>query len=78
MEDAPLPPVEIPVAAVDRETLTALVQEFVLREGTDYGAVEATLQAKIEQVLRQLDRGTIKLFFEPATETVTIVDPKFK
>lgn len=66
-------PVEIPVSSIDRETLTDIVEQFVLREGTDYGAVEVTLSKKVEQILKQLDKGDTKLYFDPETESVTLI-----
>lgn len=66
-------PVEIPVSAVAPETLAGIVEEFVLREGTDYGAIEVSLSAKVSQVLKQIERGDTKIFFDPETESVTLV-----
>lgn len=68
----PIPPVEIPLSAVPEDTVRAIIEEFVLREGTDYGAVEAQLATKIDQVMAQLKRGDAKLYFDPETESVTL------
>ena len=40
--DKPLPPIEVPREKISGEILSALIEEFILREGTDYGAVEVT------------------------------------
>jgi uncharacterized protein YheU (UPF0270 family) len=50
-----------------------VVESFVLREGTDYGAYETSLDAKVAQVLLQLRRGQAQLTFDPATESVNVV-----
>ena len=71
--ETPAEPVEIPLTAVDRDTLSKIVEEFVLREGTDYGAQEVSLEAKVAQVLKSLDKGHTKLFFDPESESVTLV-----
>jgi len=65
----------IPVAPDDLEpdTLRAVVESFVLREGTDYGAHETSLDAKVAQVLLQLRRGQAQITFDPATESVNVV-----
>jgi len=65
----------IPVAPDDLEpdTLRAVVESFVLREGTDYGAHETSLDAKVAQVLLQLRRGQAQITFDPATESVHVV-----
>jgi uncharacterized protein YheU (UPF0270 family) len=55
------------------ETLRALVEEFVSRDGTDYGAVERSLEEKVADVMRQLERGEAHIVFDPESETVTIV-----
>ncbi len=55
------------------DTLRAVVESFVLREGTDYGLHEVSLEAKVEQVLGQLRRGEAHITFDPATESVNVV-----
>jgi uncharacterized protein len=55
------------------ETLRAVIESFVLREGTDYGLHETSLDAKVAQVLTQLRTGKAHIVFDPATESVTIV-----
>ena len=64
--------VEIPVGELAPETLQALVESFVLREGTEYGAHEVTLASKVAQVIRQLQRGEARIVFDPDSETVDI------
>jgi uncharacterized protein len=50
-----------------------VVESFVLREGTDYGAREYSLAEKVEHVMRQLRRGEARIVFQSETGTVTIV-----
>jgi uncharacterized protein YheU (UPF0270 family) len=64
--------VEVPAAELAPETLQALVESFVLREGTEYGVHEVPLATKVAQVLRQLQRGEARIVFDPATESVDI------
>lgn len=74
--DAPtelLPPVDVPLEALSADTLDSLMESFILREGTDYGSVEVSLQAKKDQIARQLKRGDIKITFDPNTETVSFM-----
>lgn len=73
MENEILPPIEVPAESLDKETLNAVIESFILREGTDYGAVEVELDAKMIQVQKQLQRGHIKLVFDPNTESVTLM-----
>jgi uncharacterized protein YheU (UPF0270 family) len=66
-------PVEIPYQKLAPEILRALVEEFITREGTDYGLEEKTLEDKVSDVMRQLERGDAKIVFELETETANIV-----
>ncbi len=55
------------------QALEALIDEFILREGTDYGVREIDLQTKREQVARQIERQQIVILFDPALETTTLL-----
>ncbi len=72
-DDAPPEPVEVPFAEVSPEALRGLVESFVLREGTDYGEREYSLEQKVGHVMLQLERGEAQVVFDPQTESVTIV-----
>ncbi|MEZ9621527.1 YheU family protein [Vibrio sp. 10N.222.55.A3] len=62
----------IPWQDIAPETLENLIKEFVLREGTDYGDVEVSLQNKIDQVKHQLASGEVRIVFSELHETVDI------
>jgi len=51
-----------------------LVEEFVTRDGTDYGDSEVSLEQKTTRVIRMLDKGDIVIVFDAATESCTIVN----
>jgi uncharacterized protein YheU (UPF0270 family) len=55
------------------EALRGLIEEFVTRDGTDYGAVERSVEEKIAQVTAQLASGEVRLVFDPDTQTANIV-----
>lgn len=65
--------VEIPPDQLSSEALRALVEEFVTRDGTDYGAVERSVEEKIAAVFAQLESGEARLVFDPETETANVV-----
>jgi uncharacterized protein YheU (UPF0270 family) len=67
------PPVTVPLDRLDPDTLRRLAEAFVTRDGTDYGATEPSLDAKVDDVLRQLRRGEAAVVYDPESETVTIV-----
>jgi uncharacterized protein len=71
-DDEPAPPVAVPHGELDSGTLRRLVESFVLREGTDYGAVEYSLEQKVAHVMAELERGEAQVLFDPNTESVTI------
>ena len=73
MDEEPQDAVEIPHRDLSAEALRGVVESFVLREGTDYGEREVSLEQKIAQVIRQLERGEARLIFDPNSETVDIV-----
>jgi uncharacterized protein YheU (UPF0270 family) len=71
--DAEAAPIRLAPDDLEPDTLRAVIESFVLREGTDYGANETSLEDKVAQVLKQLRRGDAHISFDPATESVNIV-----
>jgi uncharacterized protein len=66
-------PVEVPHTALEKELLRAVIESFVLREGTDYGERELSLDDKVRRVERLLERGDARIVFDPRTESVDVV-----
>ncbi len=66
-------PIRVPPDDLEPDTLGAVIESFVLREGTDYGMHETPLEAKVAQVLILLRRGEAHITFDPATESVNVV-----
>lgn len=66
-------PVEVPHGELSADALRGVVEAFVLREGTDYGARDVPHDTKVDQVIRQLERGEARILFDPVTESVDIV-----
>ena len=65
--------IKIPYDQLSPEALHGIVEEFVTRDGTDYGEVEVPLETKVAQVMSQLKSGTAVIVFEQETETCTIM-----
>lgn len=65
---------KIPHQQLSPQALQTLVEEFVSRDGTDYGNVEISLEEKTTQVIRMLDKGDVVILFDTATEGFTIVN----
>ena len=73
MSEAPQEPVTVPHRELSPQALRGLVESSVLREGTDYGEREFSLEQKVAHVLRQLDEGDAQVLFDPESESVQIV-----
>jgi len=63
---------QIPWNALSKQALEGLVEEFVLREGTEYGATDVSLPEKRRQVMAQLKQGLAQIVFDPDTQTTSI------
>jgi uncharacterized protein YheU (UPF0270 family) len=68
----PPTPIEVPISDLSEDALRGVVESFVNREGTDYGAVERTLEQKVADVMRQLESGHARLIFDTETESIQI------
>lgn len=64
---------EIPWQQLDPETLTNVLESFVLREGTDYGEEEKSLAEKVADVRAQLARNEVILVYSELHETITLM-----
>lgn len=67
------PAVEIPPEMLSPDALTGVIENYVLREGTDYGPREFTREEKVNHVRAQLDRKEAWIVFDPDTQSVTLV-----
>ena len=73
MEEEAPQPVVVPYTELAPDLLHAVVESYVLREGTDYGEREFSLQEKVAHVIGQLKRGEARIVFDPDTESVSII-----
>ncbi len=62
----------IPYTKLSEKALKAIIEEYITREGTEYGVKEYTFEQKIEQIRQQLLQGEIKINFDPETETCNL------
>ena len=63
----------IPLDQLSHETLTAIIEGFILREGTEYGTEEVSKEAKISQVKKQLEQGSAVLVYSELHESINIL-----
>lgn len=64
---------KIPYDQLSPVALQGVIEEFVTRDGTDYGEIEVSFETKISQVLGQLKLGKVVIVFDQKTETCTIL-----
>jgi uncharacterized protein YheU (UPF0270 family) len=63
----------VPHTELSEDALRGVVESFVLREGTEYGEKDFSLDQKLAHVIRQLERGEAQIVFDPGSETIDIV-----
>jgi uncharacterized protein len=71
-----LPPVEISPEAISTDILNAIIENFIAREGTDYGWEETAHATKLDQISRNIKKGQIRIVFDPNSESVTLITEK--
>lgn len=55
--------VVVPAAALSLHALNGLIEQYVLREGTEYGARDYSLEEKVRRVHKQLDAGKVLIVY---------------
>jgi uncharacterized protein len=72
---------KIPVNKLSPEALQGVINEFISRDGTDYGEMEVSPETNFRQVKDKLETGSAVLIFDDETETTNIFlanDPVLK
>lgn len=64
---------KIPWRALDPDTLTRLIEQFVLMEGTEYGERDYSLEEKVAQVKTQLAQGKATIVWSELHQQAHIV-----
>jgi len=52
--------------------LNGIIEDFVTREGTEYGTQDVTLKIKVMQVKAQLEKNQVVINFDPETQSCSI------
>jgi uncharacterized protein len=63
---------KIPVSKLSPEALQGVIEEFISREGTDYGDMEVSPKTIFMQVKQKLETGKAVLIFDDEQETTNI------
>lgn len=64
---------KIPHVALSPESLRGIIEEFVTREGTEYGIRDYSLEEKVNQILQKLDTKEVAIEYDPDTQTCNLV-----
>ena len=64
---------KIPYTELSQEALLGVVDAFILREGTDYGHEEVTIDQKRSRVLSMLQSGEAEIVFYQESDHIDIV-----
>lgn len=62
----------MPLSSLSEEAALAVLESFVLREGTDYGA-ELTLEAKVLRLKKQIEAKKALLVYDPGTDSISFL-----
>ena len=65
--------INVPISDISAEALTGLLEEYVSRDGTDYGEVEVSIDEKTKALHKQLEMGELLILFDPKTQELDIV-----
>ena len=63
----------IPPESLSEEALQGVLEEFISRDGTDYGELELSLESKVARLKPQVMRGEVLIVFDDALECVTLM-----
>ena len=70
--------VKVPWNKLSQEALLGLIEEFITREGTDYGLRELSLDEKTTQAMNRIKNSSILIIFDEASELCQLIDAKDK
>jgi hypothetical protein len=73
LASAPEQGVEVPYEQLEPETLVRLIEEFVTRDGTNWGDLDGALEKKVGQVMDQLRNKKAKVVFDLTSQTANII-----
>jgi uncharacterized protein YheU (UPF0270 family) len=66
--------IKIPLDSISPDALAGIIEDYITREGTDYGHHAYSFTDKCSQVMAALTSGKAVITFDPVTATTTIVE----
>lgn len=68
--------IEVDYRDLTPEALRGLIEEFITREGTEYGLREVSLDDKVRDIERQLASGEARIVYDRLEEQANIVSTR--
>lgn len=65
--------IRVPYERLSADALESIIEDFVSREGTDYGMEEFSFEDKKSQVMTQIRKGKVIILFDPYAESCHLV-----
>jgi len=63
---------KIPVNKLSPEALQGIIEEFISRDGTDYGEIDISMETKFVQVKDKLVKGSAVLIYDDECGTTNV------
>lgn len=67
-------PLIIPYQQLSTEALNGVIEEYITREGTDYGLIEKAVDTQIAAAKKQLEDGKVLIVFDPVSERCQMIE----
>lgn len=64
---------KIPPSQLNPDVLNNILEEFITREGTDYGQQELNLQEKVERLRPQVMKGEVLIVFDERLQNIQLM-----
>lgn len=68
-----MPVIEVPWQRISADALQNIMEEFITREGTDYGQRELSLEDKVARLQQQIECGEVLIVFDEDTQSCQLV-----
>ena len=63
----------IPWQSLSEEALCGVLEEYITRDGTDYGASELSLETRLQRARQQLKNGDVQLVFNSIEQSCQVI-----
>tara|TARA_B100000767_G_C19704415_1_gene509859 strand:+ start:1100 stop:1384 length:285 start_codon:yes stop_codon:yes gene_type:complete len=68
--------IQIPFNQLSPTALDSILEEFITREGTNYGFYEYSVTEQMSKAKAMLEKGKVSIVFDPVLERCHIIDAR--